>query len=59
MQTYHLSIIDFLQLWNCNKKSEQFLKTTFLRANKRLLSAVEPELYMQRFRNFMRRQVFI
>ena len=22
MQTYHLSIIDFLQMWNCNKKSE-------------------------------------
>jgi len=22
MQTYHVSIIDFLQLWNCNKKSE-------------------------------------
>lgn len=22
MQTYHVSIIDFLQLWNCNKKAE-------------------------------------
>ena len=35
MQTYHVSIIDFLQLWNCNKKSEQFVKTNFLRASKK------------------------
>lgn len=27
LQTYHVSIIDFLQLWNCNKRSEQFIKT--------------------------------
>ena len=42
LQTYHLSIIDFLQLWNCNKKSEQFAKVRILRANKAQLSAVEP-----------------
>ena len=26
-QTFHFSIIDFLQLWNCNKKTENFMKT--------------------------------
>lgn len=34
MQTYHVSIIDFLQAWNFNKKAEQFAKTTFMRADK-------------------------
>jgi len=33
LQTYHVSIIDFLQLWNCNKRSEQWVKTKLLRAN--------------------------
>lgn len=47
--TYHISIIDFLQLWNLNKKSEQFAKTTFLRAEKAKLSAIEPQAYMKRF----------
>lgn len=32
--TYHVSIIDFLQFWNCQKVGEQFLKTKFLGANK-------------------------
>lgn len=49
MQTYHVSIIDFLQLWNCNKRSEQFAKTKFLRADKKKLSAVEPKFYKARF----------
>ena len=59
MQTYHVSIIDFLQLWNFGKKSEQFAKVHILRANKTNLSAVEPEFYKNRFQRFMRRQVFI
>ena len=59
MQTYHVSIIDFLQLWNCQKKAEQFAKTTILRANKKQLSAVEPAFYRTRFQKFMRTQVFI
>ena len=59
MSTYHISIIDFLQLWNCNKKSEQWLKTNFLRADKKKLSAVEPKFYKARFQRFMRSQVFI
>jgi len=33
MHTYHISLIDFLQLWNFNKKSEQFAKVKILRAS--------------------------
>ena len=58
-QTYYVSIIDFLQLWNCSKRAEQFAKTTFLRANKAKLSAIEPNEYKKRFRRFMRSQVFV
>jgi len=58
-ETYHVSIIDYLQLWNCNKRSEQFVKTKLLRANKQQLSAVEPNFYRQRFQLFMRSQVFV
>ncbi len=28
--TYHVSIIDYLQDWNLNKKSERFIKTVLL-----------------------------
>lgn len=31
---YHISIIDYLQEWNCNKKGERFLKTVILGKNK-------------------------
>ena len=58
-QTYHLSLIDFLQMWNLKKQAEQFVKVHFLRANKKLLSAVEPQFYKARFQRFMRSQVFI
>ena len=55
LQTYHISLIDFLQLWNFNKKGEQFLKVNFKRANRKELSAVEPKQYKARFQRFMRR----
>ena len=35
MQTYHVSIIDFLQKWNHGKRCEKFMKINFLRANKK------------------------
>jgi hypothetical protein len=57
-QLYHLSIIDFLQLWNCSKKTENFLKTTFMGANKQKLSSISPDDYKQRFQKFMRNNVF-
>jgi len=31
--TYHISIIDYLQNWNFNKKSENFAKSTFMGKN--------------------------
>ena len=48
-ETYHLSIIDYLQLWNFNKKAEQFAKTKFLSKKLEELSAVEPIFYQDRF----------
>jgi len=49
MWTYHISVIDYLQQWNMNKKSERFLKTTFLGAKGEELSASEPIFYQARF----------
>lgn len=48
-ETYHISLIDYLQQWNTNKKSERFLKTTFLGKKGEELSAVEPVFYQYRF----------
>jgi hypothetical protein len=48
-QIFHFSIIDFLQLWNCNKKTEHFLKTKFKGAKPAKLSAIEPQRYKVRF----------
>ena len=60
MQTYHVSIIDIFQLWNLDKKVEQFAKCTILRrCDPAVLSAVEPVFYKQRFQRFMRTKVFI
>jgi hypothetical protein len=44
-----VSVIDYLQLWNFNKKGEQFLKTRFRGAQLDQLSAVEPIFYQKRF----------
>jgi 1-phosphatidylinositol-4-phosphate 5-kinase len=54
----HISIIDYLQKWNCNKKGERFFKTVVLRKDPDRLSAIEPETYARRFRHFMESQVF-
>jgi hypothetical protein len=40
---YHIAIIDYLQDWNLNKKTERFLKRTFLLKDGKTLSAIEPE----------------
>jgi len=56
---YHISIIDYLQDFNLDKKSEAFLKTTFKRQDGKQISAVHPEYYQERFVNFMKQQVFI
>ena len=57
-RTYHISIIDYLQEWNLNKKAERFVKTQWLRKDPDWISAVEPNLYAQRFKEFMTEVVF-
>ena len=37
---YYVAIIDYLQEWNCDKKSERFVKTSFLQAKGDGLSAI-------------------
>ena len=54
---YHLSIIDYLQNWNTSKKVENFAKKWVLGKDGRLISAVEPQWYGRRFKDFMFRNV--
>ena len=49
LQTYHVSIIDFLQLWNQGKRLERFAKMNCLRVKGDHLSAMEPVCYKKRF----------
>lgn len=44
-----MSVIDYLQLWNANKKGERFLKTKLLGKKGEDLSAIEPITYQDRF----------
>ena len=44
-EIYHLGIIDYLQRWDTNKKSERFLKTKILQKDASKLSAIEPIEY--------------
>ena len=55
---YHVAVIDYLQEWNCNKKTERFLKTFFVKADPLGLSAMEPAAYQERFYRFIRDEVF-
>ena len=50
---YHIAIIDYLQAWNMQKKIERYSKMTFLGKDGSRLSAIEPQAYACRFRNFM------
>ena len=58
-RVYHIAIIDYLQEWNLNKKLERFTKTVLLGKDKQTLSAIEPEQYSKRFRNFMEKNVLL
>ena len=49
-RVFHISIIDILQEWNLNKKSERFTKTILLGKNGDKLSAIEPQRYCERFK---------
>ena len=54
-----MSIIDWLQDWNKDKKLERFSKRYFLKKDASLLSAVQPKKYCPRFFTFMMKEVFI
>jgi len=56
-EIYHFGIIDYLQEWDFNKKSEQKLKKIFMRKNSNQLSAVEPVFYCKRFAEFVQDKV--
>ena len=53
IERYHIGIIDYLQAWNFAKMSEQRWKSLILKRDRRLISAVEPELYAKRFLKFV------
>lgn len=56
---YHIAIIDYLQLWDCSKKGERFLKTNLLGKDGPTLSAIEPRQYAARFKRFCEENVFV
>ena len=56
---YHVAIIDYLQAWDFNKKSERFIKTNFLGKDGPTLSAIEPIEYARRFKRFCENHVFV
>ena len=56
---YHVSIIDYLQKWNFDKKAEAFAKKWFLGKNAKGISAVPPEYYARRYTRFMKRNVLV
>ena len=56
---YQFGIIDYLQTWDYNKKIENFAKTVLLCKPGDGVSAVDPDLYSQRFYSFMYDNVFI
>ena len=53
--TYFFGVVDILQEYNVRKKTENFLKTTFLCQNKHELSAVRQQEYGERFLKAMNR----
>lgn len=56
---FHISIIDYLQEWNLQKKMERLSKTLVLGKDGKNLSAIEPNEYANRFRNFMESNVLL
>lgn len=48
---YVIGIIDYLETWNVNKKSERFFKSVFFKTKTEEISAQEPTFYSDRFIN--------
>ena len=55
---YQISIIDYLQTFDNNKKLEVLAKKVFKNADTKKLSAVNSEIYGDRFIKFMKNCVF-
>jgi hypothetical protein len=55
---YHISIIDYLQDYNFDKKSENLFKT-IMRGKNAEISAVPPERYAKRYIEFMENSVIV
>jgi hypothetical protein len=49
---YHVAIIDYLQVWNLNKKGERVLKQMIGKDGDKI-SVCEPFMYANRFRQFV------
>jgi len=56
---YHISVIDYLQDFNIDKKFENVFKSLKDRKNKLLISAVHPDDYATRFTRWMTENVFL
>lgn len=57
---YHIAVIDYLQYFNWSKYGENKLKTKWgYSHNAKLISAVPPQDYCERFYNFMKTEVII
>ena len=54
-----MAIIDYLQEWNMNKKSERAIKTVLMGKDGATLSAIEPQAYGRRFKDFMLSNVLL
>ena len=58
VELYHVGIIDWLQLWDINKRMEMIAKVFFKGKEKKGLSARPPQEYSARFSKFMMDNVF-
>ena len=58
LEMYHVGIIDYSQLWNCEKKIEASAKVICHCRNWSEGSAVEPADYARRFKSFLADEVF-
>jgi hypothetical protein len=56
---YSLGIIDYLQYYDAFKKLENFFKTIKNCGKSRLISAVAPNIYAERYFKFMSNQVLL
>ena len=56
---YHIAIIDYLTEWNFQKKVESFWKVNIKNNKDILVSAVNNELYAQRFIKFINHEVIV